>query len=162
MLYDTWKNIDISHTIHHLSFGDAKDVQDVQNYFENHGMIHPLDGIVKTIPDTGDDEDPIIFEYYLKIVPSIFRKLSSVEHRVHQFTASSNRIRNPQMPSIYFRFDILPVTVLFAETKNSLLSFVIDICAILGGVFTMAGILDALVYRGVNEIMKKFEMGKLG
>jgi len=35
------------------------------------------------------------------------------------------------------------------------------LCAIIGGVFTIAGITDALVHKGVRKLVKKSEEGKL-
>ncbi len=48
-----------------------------------------------------------------------------------------------------------------AETKSSFLHFVTSVCAIVGGVFTVSGIVDACVYRGQQLIRKKMELGQL-
>jgi endoplasmic reticulum-Golgi intermediate compartment protein 3 len=42
------------------------------------------------------------------------------------------------------------------------LHFVTNVCAIVGGVFTVSGILDATVYHGHRLIRKKMELGKYG
>ena len=34
-------------------------------------------------------------------------------------------------------------------------------CAIIGGILTVAGIVDSIVNKSVVHVMKKFEMGKL-
>ncbi len=43
----------------------------------------------------------------------------------------------------------------------SLLHLIAEICAIVGGVFTVAGVFDRFVYAGVRKIEQKFQMGKL-
>lgn len=49
----------------------------------------------------------------------------------------------------------------FYEERNSFLTFVTSACAIVGGVFTMSGILDAFVYQGQKLVKKKMDLGKL-
>jgi len=38
----------------------------------------------------------------------------------------------------------------------------VQICAIIGGVFTVAGIIDSIVHKSVTALLKKAELGKLG
>lgn len=46
------------------------------------------------------------------------------------------------------------------QEKESLLEFFIHICAIIGGIFTVAGIIDAIIYRSVSILFKE-RIGKL-
>ena len=48
------------------------------------------------------------------------------------------------------------------ETRRSILHFLTNVCAIVGGVFTVSGILDSTVYHGQRLIRKKKELGKYG
>lgn len=48
------------------------------------------------------------------------------------------------------------------EHRESFLHFVTNACAIVGGVFTVAGILDATVYHSQRLIRQKAGIGKLG
>jgi endoplasmic reticulum-Golgi intermediate compartment protein 3 len=54
------------------------------------------------------------------------------------------------------------VQVNIVEHKDSFLHFVTNACAIVGGVFTVSGILDATVYHSHRLIQKKIEIGKIG
>jgi Endoplasmic reticulum vesicle transporter. len=45
--------------------------------------------------------------------------------------------------------------------KESFFRFLVQICAIIGGIFTVAGIIDALIHKSVVAILKKAQMGKL-
>jgi Endoplasmic reticulum vesicle transporter len=49
-----------------------------------------------------------------------------------------------------------PVTVKFTQYEQSFLHFLVQLCAIIGGVFTIAGIADGLVHKGVRSIRKKY------
>jgi len=53
------------------------------------------------------------------------------------------------------------VTVKFTHRKETFFRFLVQICAIIGGIFTIAGIIDAVVHKSVVKIMKKANMGKL-
>ena len=40
------------------------------------------------------------------------------------------------------------------------LPFLTSVCAIVGGVFTMSGLVDAFIYHGQQAIKKKVDLGK--
>ena len=48
-------------------------------------------------------------------------------------------------------YDLSPIMVHITETRKSFLHFITNLCAVIGGVFTIAGILDKVVY----EVMQK-------
>lgn len=48
----------------------------------------------------------------------------------------------------------------YHERRKPIYSFLTTLCAIVGGTFTVAGIIDSLVFTA-SEIFKKFEIGKL-
>eukprot|EP00386_Alphamonas_edax_P011691 GDKI01036842.1.p1 GENE.GDKI01036842.1~~GDKI01036842.1.p1 ORF type:complete len:354 (-),score=106.93 GDKI01036842.1:285-1346(-) len=161
LLYPSWQRIDISHRVNHLSYGDDDDIAYVKQNFAQTGIVSPLDGVTKMQPE--QHEDPVIFEYYVKVVPTtFFDSLKNVTRHVFQFTANSNTITNPQMPSIYIRHDLSPVRVKFTLYRGSVFNFLVQVCAIIGGVFTVAGIFEAILHRSVLHIAKKARIGKLG
>jgi len=45
--------------------------------------------------------------------------------------------------------------------KENVYHFLIQLCAIIGGIFTVTGIIDALVHESVSHLLKKANMGKL-
>jgi len=50
---------------------------------------------------------------------------------------------------------------MISERSSSFLHFLTSVCAIVGGVFTVSGIVDAFIYQGEKIIRKKLELGKL-
>ena len=50
--------------------------------------------------------------------------------------------------------------VKYHETRMRFLHFLTSVCAIVGGIFTVAGIIDAFVYHGGQAIKKKVDLGK--
>ena len=82
---------------------------------------------------------------------------------VNQYNYNSNASpAGNKFPSVYFRYELSPVTVEYTQYKDAPLNFFIQICAILGGVFTVTGIIDALIHKSVVSIIRKAERGKLG
>ena len=64
------------------------------------------------------------------------------------------------LPGVFFFYDLSPIMVTFQEKKNSFLHFVTGLCAIVGGVFTVTGLVDSTIYTG-QRIAKKIQMGKM-
>ena len=48
------------------------------------------------------------------------------------------------------------------EKRHSILHFLTSVCALVGGLFTVSGIVDATVYHGHKAIKKKIDLGKMG
>lgn len=61
---------------------------------------------------------------------------------------------------VFFFYDLSPIMVTFKETRSSFTHFVTGVCAIVGGVFTVMGLLDSTIYTG-QKIAKKMQLGKL-
>jgi len=164
-LYQESRNINITHTINHISFGTDEDIGYVKRHFEGTGIVSPLDGLSRVVAERKDTKsfaDSAIFEYYAKVVPTTYVPLDKPPLHVFQFTANSNRIANQQMPSLYLRYDFSPVTVRYDEKQESLSHFLVQICAVIGGIFTVAGLLDSALHKGIVHLAKKAQIGKLG
>jgi len=147
---------DLSHRIKHISFGPIGDIEEIKSTF-NTGELSPLDGTEKMTPEKK------VYEYYTKIVPTTYLDMKGKEYYVNQFTSNSNEVvAQMSLPTIFFRFEFSPVTVKYWQYKENFLHFLIQICAIIGGIFSVTGIIDALVHKSVVAIMRKANMGKLG
>eukprot|EP00929_Paragymnodinium_shiwhaense_P057577 TRINITY_DN28825_c0_g1_i1.p1 TRINITY_DN28825_c0_g1~~TRINITY_DN28825_c0_g1_i1.p1 ORF type:complete len:365 (-),score=53.90 TRINITY_DN28825_c0_g1_i1:67-1161(-) len=181
-LYQETRNINITHKINHISFGVDTDIAHVKRNFKGTGVVSPLDGMLQVVlPKSttttttrqddlgfhfgslfGGSSNTAIFEYYTKVVPTTYVPLGSPPVNVFQFTANSNKIVNQQMPSLYLRYDFAPVTVKYTERRESFSHFLVQICAVIGGVFTIAGMLDSFIHKSIVHLAKKAQIGKLG
>ncbi|XP_076959576.1 uncharacterized protein LOC143635700 [Bidens hawaiensis] len=140
----------ITHKINKLSFGD-----------DYPGIINPLDGVhcFQKIPNG-------MYQYFIKVVPTVYTPLRGAVIRSYQFSVTEyykdpdNSKRAP--PGVFFYYDLSAIEVNFAETHTSFLHFLTNICAIVGGIFTVAGILDSFIYHGHMALRRKREIGKLG
>eukprot|EP01015_Nassula_variabilis_P016571 TRINITY_DN2548_c0_g1_i3.p1 TRINITY_DN2548_c0_g1~~TRINITY_DN2548_c0_g1_i3.p1 ORF type:complete len:103 (-),score=27.12 TRINITY_DN2548_c0_g1_i3:43-351(-) len=87
--------------------------------------------------------------------------LGGRDYFVYQFTSNSNEMNTAGLPVLVFRFDLSPVTVKFSQRRESISHFLVQICAIIGGIFTVAGIVDSLIHKSVRKLLKKAQEGKL-
>ena len=64
------------------------------------------------------------------------------------------------LPGIFVNYELSPIMVKFIEKSKPFNHFLTGCCAIIGGFFTIAGMLDAFTYRYYN-MYKKFQINKL-
>lgn len=131
-----------SHIIHRLDFGESAV-----------GMHSPLGGLRKTVK-----HGAFMFHYYLKLVPTIFES-GSRQVYTHQYSVS-DAAKNVMvkkgeltgLPGIFLVYEFTPFLVKKVERKVPFTSFLTSICAIIGGVFAVAGLFDSLLYRGYKQL----------
>uniref|UniRef100_A0A5B6ZN21 Putative endoplasmic reticulum-Golgi intermediate compartment protein 3 n=1 Tax=Davidia involucrata TaxID=16924 RepID=A0A5B6ZN21_DAVIN len=139
----------ISHRINRLAFGD---------YFP--GVVNPLDGV-----QWGQETPNGMYQYFIKVVPTIYTDIRGHTIQSNQFSVtehfkSAEMGRFRSLPGVLFFYDLSPIKVTFKEEHASFLHFVTHICAIVGGIFTVAGIVDSFIYHGQKALKKKMEIGK--
>ena len=146
------------HKINQISFGEFKKNEIWSNFGRNIAKLsYSLNNIKKK-----NERNTRIHQYYLKIVPTKFLTYSGKEINNYQYTYNSfSEFGINEMPSIYFRYDLSPITVEYKQYKETFLNFFINICAILGGVFTVTGIIDAIIHKSVMILLRKAEMNKI-
>ena len=132
-----------SHTIDHLSFGTPFPLQ-----------YSPLDGATQSI----DIRQGISahFQYFIKIVPTIYtysdgRQIDSAQYSVtsqtHYITlADAYRQDSRRIPGLFFVYDLSPFMVGIKEKVVPLSTFLCGVCAIVGGVFSVVGLLDGIIH----------------
>ena len=109
-----------------------------------------------------NDKNPMVYQYYLKVIPAKYKYLNGDEANKYQYTANSfSDLVYNGLPSLFFKYDLSPITIEYKFTRMSFLTFLINIFAILGGVFTVAGIIDAIIHRSVLLLLRKAEMNKI-
>ena len=108
-------------------------------------------------------------QYFVKIVPTVYKKLSGkvVRSNQYSFTKHQRSIGRPAgasvgrkgLPGFFVFYEIEPMLIEYSERRKSFLYFVTGVCAIVGGVFTAMGLLDALVYQSQKIIQRKIQLG---
>lgn len=149
---------DMGHHIHSLTFGDHFE------YFRSipDSSFNSLNGVSAKPEDSTMSHD-----YIMKIVPTIYQALDGTLMYPFQFTFAHReyspfRNQGYNIPAtIWFRYELNPITVKYTEYRQPIYHFLTTVCAIVGGTFTVAGIVDSLLFTA-TETFKKFQQGKLG
>ncbi|CAL5224040.1 g6662 [Coccomyxa viridis] len=102
------------------------------------------------------------FEHYMQVVlttiePSKTRQ--DLSYDAYEYTVHSHTYDTAEIPSAKFTYDLSPIQILVSEKHRAWYHFITTTCAIIGGVFTVAGIVDGLVHTGAR-FAKKVELGK--
>ncbi|KAH9980329.1 Sec1-like protein [Lactifluus volemus] len=164
---------DFSHTIQYLYFtaddeADESKAQVSKEMRERLGIYHnPLDEHVART-----SKAQYMFHYFLKIVSTQFRTLDGQTVNSHQYSAthferdlstgqSGNtdeglRIQHGAygIPGVFINYEISPILVAHHETRQSFAHFLTSTCAIVGGVLTVASILDSALFATQRSIKK--------
>lgn len=146
----------MQHVVHSVEFGDHIDAA-----IKSRGSFNPLEERVEDSADGSFSHD-----YILKVVPSTYEALSGEVIYAYQYTYLHRSYlayshHGASMPAIWFKYDLQPITVQYRERRKPFYTFLTTICAIVGGTFTVAGIIDGFVF-SATEYYRKLEMGKLG
>jgi len=100
-------------------------------------------------------------EHYLKVVHTSYALSGTRSLDTYQYTVNNNNYQDGNaLPAAVFSYDISPMQVVVSEERQKFASFLTQICAIIGGVFTVTGLIDGLVYHGGNTFRRKMEIGK--
>lgn len=141
-----------SHVINRLSFGE-----------DFPGAVQPLDGHSEIVP-YGSGR----FQYFVQIVPTRYIYSNGKELITNQYSVTQQNVivdptaRTFQQPGIFFKYELSPYTVTYHEKHKSFGHFVTSLCAIIGGIYVVAGLSISLTNFLVQSVAtsKKDPMGK--
>ncbi|KAL9264486.1 disulfide isomerase-like 5-4-like protein [Drosera capensis] len=158
--------MNVSHFISQLTFGKKitpRVMSDVKRILPYIGASHErLNGKTYIIKHENSEAN-VTIEHYLQVVKTeVVTGSPNHEHTLveeYEYTAHSSLLQSPDIPAAKFHFEPSPMQVLVKENPKSFSHFITNVCAIIGGVFTVAGILDSMLHNTMN-LMKKVELGK--
>lgn len=148
--------INMSHKINHMSFGrEHRNSYILSNFGEGEQTnFAPYDGFSKS-----DDARTVMkHEYIMKIIPiQYYDNVNEQEFHSYQFSmnADSSPIEGAIFGVIYFKYDIDNITMKYTRINKSLSSLLVSLCAILGGVFTVIGIIHSVTQEAIRKVGKK-------
>ncbi|KAI8339738.1 endoplasmic reticulum vesicle transporter-domain-containing protein [Chlamydoabsidia padenii] len=148
---------DLSHQIHYLKFGPVKEAQGVPESVL--AITNPLGGTSKST-----DQVQMSFQYFLKIVSTELIPLHSnpIYTNQYSFTMEERALAPTSggLPGVFFMMDISPMQIIYRQNQRSLINLITGILGIAGGIFTVAGLVDGLMYRAERSFKRKVELGK--
>lgn len=173
-----------THHIHHLSFGELfpgvvnpldntervetelaitkkkKDADNVIVVESLQQLLEQLSGMTHKQPGGG------MFSYYTQVVPTEYHALDGQHIKTNQYSVTEHyktvsHSDGSGLPGVFMYYEISPMVVDVVEKRQSFPHFLTQLCAILGGVFTVAGMFDKLIHAGLRKMQQKIEIGKL-
>jgi hypothetical protein len=140
---DVTGGFNTSHTIHSISFGDHVN-----------GVVSPLDGTTKVVK-----HGAYMFHYYIKLVPTVFEARDGSEIYTNQYsvTDSSRNVQVRQgelsgLPGVFIVYDFSPFLMRKTEKVKPWSYIFTSICAIVGGVFSIAMLVEMIVNGMIGKI----------
>ncbi len=148
------EQLNTSHSIQLLHFGTSKFPK----------QTNPLDNINRV----EFDSITATYKYFVKIVPTTYvYENGDILNDTYQYSVTksekflnANDKTSAGLPGVVVMFDISPIMVKIIEKPRSFSHFMTGCCAIVGGVFTIAGLIDSFVFKYRN-LYKKSQMNKL-
>lgn len=120
-------------------------------------MHAPLEEVVQ-VPEEGAG----VYQYYVKLVPTLYQPLGGEPLETNQFSVATQfrpaviqGIRQPVLPGVFFVYDFSPFMVRREEKREPLTELLVGLCAVAGGVFTVARLLDSWVFSLSNWVRDK-------
>mmetsp|Transcript_7864 Transcript_7864/g.23678 ORF Transcript_7864/g.23678 Transcript_7864/m.23678 type:complete len:475 (-) Transcript_7864:539-1963(-) len=158
-----WMNM--SHVVHSFTFGSRPSVRKYQLL----QRLHPA-GLETNWADKLHDQAFLsdhaqsTHEHYLQVVLTTVKPRGAAMtsgYDAYEYTAHSHTFLSDDIPSAKVTFDLSPIQILVEDAPKPLYHFLTTTCAIVGGVFTVAGMLDAILYQSA-KMLKKNQLGKQG
>lgn len=153
---------DITHKINTLAFHSADGAPEDLDLPE---MAHPLSGQESEV-----DSNVRLYQYGIQVVPTKHTGLNAKDsYHVNQYAVIERQIGAEQLKhgvllngqtyrnvmGIVFTYDFYPVMLVHEEKSLSTFSFFSNLCAIVGGVITLLGLIEQCIHQSTKSLMGK-------
>eukprot|EP00798_Chlamydomonas_sp_ICE-L_P014246 gene14246-20219_t len=155
--------MNMTHAVHHMYLGTKPNSRKLHQL----ERLHPH-GLAKEWADKlhgksfVSDRTQDTHEHYMQVVLTTIEPRGghkASQYDAYEYTAHSHTFVSDDVPSVKVSYDLSPIQIVVTEVTKPWYHFLTTTCAIIGGVFTVAGILDAVFY-GAAKLMKKVNLGK--
>lgn len=141
-------HFNVSHTVNSLTFGDEQ-IPGVENILKGSTRISA--------------EGPGVFQYFIKIVPTSYVSDTLVIADTYQYACTEHKKESGSgsfiLPGVFFMYDLNPIRVTISQTRAPLGQFLTRLCAVVGGIFTVSGLTDAVIGRLVYGKKQRSRVG---
>lgn len=118
--------------------------------------------------NNAQNNSSVNYRYFLKIVPTTYEYLDGrVVNNTYQYSVTRSAkvltqsiFGNTQIPGVFVTYELSPIMIKYVERSKPFSHFITSCCAIIGGLFTIAGMLDAFTFR-YYSMYRKYQMNKL-
>eukprot|EP01062_Namystynia_karyoxenos_P014085 TRINITY_DN15069_c0_g1_i1.p1 TRINITY_DN15069_c0_g1~~TRINITY_DN15069_c0_g1_i1.p1 ORF type:complete len:486 (+),score=172.22 TRINITY_DN15069_c0_g1_i1:84-1460(+) len=155
----------VSHVVHHLSFGDPLPPHVLAALpAEYRQRMSPLDHKVFI-----SQEPHVTHDHFIKVVTTTYALGRQpvlgyqLQHSNFQYKFDEQHAMDDDLnlPEARFSYDLSPTAVSVRRGGRRWYEFLTNLCAIIGGVFTVMGLIDRSLH-GIRSKVFKESVGKLG
>jgi len=107
-------------------------------------------------------------QYFIKAVPSVYvYELTQPGKQEFSYQFSITRNQKDLMagasglPGFFVQYSFSPLMVRYEEKKKPLSTFLVSLCAVIGGVYTVASLVDLFIYNSSRALQRKMESNKV-
>ncbi len=152
--------LNMSHHVDHMTFGrplgEAMRRIMPAELTAQHNVLADSDHVARGHNTT--------LEHYLKVIHTThtFKPTISTARTIdtYQYTANSNNYDDEGgLPAAVFSYDMSPMQVVVEQSGQPLAAFLTQLCAIIGGVFTVTGLVDGLWYHSYAALSRRLRPG---
>jgi len=156
--------MNVSHHVDKLIFSSFKETLRLRHVLP----LEQRSGLLSA--SYGMHQEVATLKHYLKVVPFQYQFLDGERQHTYLYKANYNEYKPRRLewyegkadayvdtdlvPNAAFHYDISPVMVVVEEETQSFSSFVTKICAVIGGIYTVVGLLDNVVYHTGQKLQK--------
>jgi hypothetical protein len=149
------RNANLSHAIHHLAFQPILEDETKQQHARHNRVVFPdnfdqtkatapLDGLVFTL-----EQQHTSWHHYLKLI-------STNTHHFQVLKSSQLSLyREDHVPEAKFVMDVSPIAISYSKRQRRWYDYITSIMAILGGTFTVVGLLESMVETTAKKITQQ-------
>jgi len=130
--------LDFSHNVNYLYFGDKAQIDALCGQFENVDAIQIISSHSRGRSVSKD------YVYYLSLVPAVYEDRLGRAVKAYQFKHSLEVVDFPAA-AVVFRYDISAITIKYSKRRRELLHFAATVGAILAGVYKLSQLLYRLL-----------------
>lgn len=149
----------VSHLVHHLSVGEpfAERLLEESRMIPDHvrNKLKPMNGNAYVTQELHE-----AYHHYLKIITTNVEglKRGNREFKAYQILQNSqlSLYRNDIVPEAKFLYDLSPIAVSYQSESRHWYDYITSIMAIIGGAFTIVGMLESSISAVVNRKRRRY------
>jgi thiol-disulfide isomerase/thioredoxin len=157
--------LNVTHQVHHFYFGQALSNARLKYMEKFHRGEKEGDWHDKLMNDFVVSHSPrISHEHYLQTVLTTMHPSGAFSQpfNVYEYTQHTHSVTTPdgETPRAKFHFTPSPVQILGIEKRREFYEFITTLMAIVGGVYSVMGIIDGLMHNTSLMFKRKMQLGK--
>jgi len=150
--------INASHIVNEFWFGDPLSQRDRKKLAPSDvaELDSPTSHLIERLPFTAAQPGHA-HVHYLKVVTKLLKHVGALSDTVaYKYTVHSNKYEaEEKVPSVEFKYDLSPISIVVHQVRTPAYRFLTSTCAIIGGVFTVIGLLESILHHTASKVLKK-------